>query len=81
MEKVEAWKDNNGYLHKTRREAVESDFISILQVTWGKMPDQRDRGDPVVIGRILAAKTYAASRKALMEAMLFLEEQLGEEAR
>lgn len=76
MQEVTAYKDNSGRLHPTKREAVVSDFISELQKVWGKMPDQRDRGDPVVIARILAAGIYTEARVGLIEALRHFDDQL-----
>ena len=77
MKEVTAYQDNSGRLHKTQRDAIEADFIVMVQRAWGQMPDQRDRGDPVVIARILASDTYQSSKVQLRNAIAWLDEQLG----
>lgn len=77
MKEVTAYQDSRGHLHKTKREAIESDFITMVQKAWGQMPDQRDRGDPVVIARILASDAYQSSKVHLREAIAWLDEQMG----
>ena len=78
MQQVTAFEDNAGRLHKRMREAIVSDFIAKLQEVWGGMPDQRDRGDPVVIARILSSSTYPMVRIDLAEALKCLDEQLAD---
>lgn len=75
MQSVTAYEDNSGRLHKTKRDAICSDFTSMMQEAWRKAPDMRDRGDPVVIARFLCAPNYGV-RQALFDALLFLEENL-----
>jgi hypothetical protein len=75
MEQVAAWQSCAGRLHKTRADALEDDLIDLLQKAWGAMPDCRDRGDPVIIGRILAQ--HIRPRKALLDALLYFEEHSG----
>lgn len=77
MKEVTAYQDSAGHLHKTRREAVESDFVAMVQKAWGQMPNQRDRGDPVVIARILASEAYQSSKVQLREAIAWLDAQHG----
>lgn len=75
MKEVTAYQDSAGRLHKTPREAIESDFIVMVQKAWGQMPDQRDRGDPVVIALILASDMYQSSKVQLRAAIAWLDEQ------
>jgi hypothetical protein len=77
MKEVTAYQDSAGRLHRNLREAIESDFIAMVQRAWGQMPDQRDRGDPVVIARILASDTYQSSKVHLREAIAWLDQQKG----
>jgi hypothetical protein len=75
MQEITAYEDSSGRLHKRKREAVVADFIIKIQTAWGAMPDQRDRGDPVVIARILSSSTYPSVRIELSEALEWLDEQ------
>lgn len=77
MKEVTAYQDGAGKLHKTARDAIEADFVAMVQKAWGQMPDSRDRGDPVVIARILASDTYQSSKVHLRAAIAWLDEQLG----
>lgn len=79
MQQVTAYEDSGGRLHRTKRAAVEAEFITMVQAAWGLMPRDTDRthGDPVVIARLLAAPNYEV-RQALMGALLFLEEHKGD---
>lgn len=76
MKEVTAYEDSTGRLHKTKRDAIEFDFVVMMQRVWGEMPDQRDRGDPVVIARILASDVYPSARASLLEALEWFEAQL-----
>lgn len=75
MKTVTAYQDNDGRLHKTKRGAVDADFISAMVLVWGKLPVCADRGDPISIARMLVNPTYSA-RKALLEALLEFEMNL-----
>ena len=76
MQEVTAFLDNSARLHRTKREAITSDFVGMMQTVWAGMPDQRDRGDPVVIGRIVASTTYPNVLVELLAALQWLNEQL-----
>lgn len=71
MHEVTAFEDDNGRLFKSKRDAITSDFTSRVRKAWAAMPEVRDRGEPDVIGRILADPTYGA-RRLLIEALDFL---------
>lgn len=71
MQKVEAYIDDLGRLYKTKREAVVAEFIAKMQHAWGTMPDVRDRGDAVVIARVLANNPQTVD--LVLEAIWFLK--------
>lgn len=75
MQSVTAYEDNGGRLHKTRRAAIISDFTGMVHDAWLKAPAVDGRGDALVIASILCAPNYGV-RQALLEALLFLEENL-----
>lgn len=77
MTPVTAYQDSAGKLHKSPRDAIDSDFVNMIQSAWGSMPDQRDRGDPVVIARILVLDNYSARRK-LLDALKWYDDQRAE---
>lgn len=74
MKEVTAYQDNAGRLHKRPQDAIESDFIAMVQIAWAHMPNQDGYGDPVVIARILASHTYRNSRVRLREALAWFDE-------
>lgn len=76
MEKVEAWKDDNGRLHGARLDAVKADFISMMQAAWGTIPCDGDVGDHVVIARLASSSAYPTFRIRLRDALDFLDENL-----
>lgn len=77
MKQVTAFQDDVGRLYKSRRYAIEADFIMKIQRAWGALPDLRDRGDPAVIARSLAG--YLGARTMVAEAITWFDKQIAED--
>ena len=76
MQKVEAYQDQTGRLHKHKRDAVLCDFGEMVADAWGSMPIFEGKGDPKAIAEIIASTTYPMVRVRLREALDYLDEQL-----